>query len=721
VLSPDLQPLRWETLPDPASGRALALDGDLLLSRYLSADDDKRIVLRPRGALRALVAVAAPADAPEYGLAGIDAATECARIKAALGDVPMTMVSASWETLGGALRNGYDILYLVAHGALQGGQPWLYLVDTQGNADRRRGGAFVDLIRSLDVRQPRLVVLASCESAGDGYGDAAAALGPLLVQAGVPAVLAMQGKLGIATNERFAPVFFRELLRDGASDRAINIARLAVADDCPDWWAPVLLTRVRDGLIWVPPRPTVGLGRGQRVVVALIALLVALAAAAVLLVTLGPMFAPPAPMTGSFNVAVAEFGALDGDGRARPSPAGRALASTVYAQLSSELPQLGFTIDVRGPDAVRALPGSTLAAQDAAARSLAAAIHADIVIYGYVSADGTTVEPRIYIADRQIRGAEELEGQHELGAPLRSAADIATNFVAREEIAAAMRERSGALTRFIIGVNYYALKNYARAREWFEIAAETPGWERHDGKEVLYLFLGNTEGRLGDLAAAERHFNEAAAIRAGYARALVGLGEVKLLRAVRAGACEPGGDQAIIEQAKATFQSALEAPIQPPASDIPVKVAFNLGRAYLCQSTAGAADRYTEAEAEFARVVAAYEAGDARTKDRLRFRAAQAYANLALVYLPETPTAPRAEERYKQALDAYDRALLLTDADETGLRATYQAARAFIYCRLGQADEALAAYDAALVLAPGNTAYMALRAQLVANGACTTF
>lgn len=261
LIPPDLHALRWETLLDPESGRAFALDGDLLLSRYLNADDYVPLQIRPKDELRVLVAVAAPKGVEAYGLAAIDAEVEAARVTAALGELRPTIISATCAQLSDALREGYDILYLVAHGALENGQPRLFLVDDAGNTDLQHAGVLADLLRSLKERRPRLVVLASCASAGDGYAVALAALGPQLAQAGVPAVLAMQGNLSIITNERFAPVLFRELLHDGAIDRAVNMARLAVAAR-PDWWMPVLYTRLRDGQLWQEP---LGIGvRAQR-------------------------------------------------------------------------------------------------------------------------------------------------------------------------------------------------------------------------------------------------------------------------------------------------------------------------------------------------------------------------------------------------------------------------------------------------------------------------
>ncbi|MCP4285190.1 MAG: CHAT domain-containing protein, partial [Gammaproteobacteria bacterium] len=111
--------------------------------------------------------------------------------------------------------------------------------------------------RELEQR-PRLVVLASCQSAGTGAEargadeGALAALGPRLAEAGIPAVIAMQGNVTIKTVEEFMPVFFQELQRDGQIDRAMATARGTVRER-PDWWMPVLFMRLKSGRIWYAP------------------------------------------------------------------------------------------------------------------------------------------------------------------------------------------------------------------------------------------------------------------------------------------------------------------------------------------------------------------------------------------------------------------------------------------------------------------------------------
>jgi hypothetical protein len=108
--------------------------------------------------------------------------------------------------------------------------------------------------------------MASCQSAGRGkvpdFGEdeaqrsydqgALAALGPRLVEAGVPAVIAMQDNIYLDTIKRFTPAFFGELLQHGQVDKATAVARSAIGSQ-PDWWVPVLYLRLRGGRLWYEP------------------------------------------------------------------------------------------------------------------------------------------------------------------------------------------------------------------------------------------------------------------------------------------------------------------------------------------------------------------------------------------------------------------------------------------------------------------------------------
>jgi hypothetical protein len=268
-----LHTLRWETMLDPRDGSPLLTDENIIFSRYLSSNDWRPVRLRPRSELRALVVVAGPTDLGTFDighvLSPVAVEEEVSRARDGLAPLRTRVLAshgaATEDRLFDELRDGCDIFYLVCHGYVAGGEPVLLLENEDGTAAPVRGNELVDRIRDI-TRVPRLVVLASCQSAGAGDdtrsadGGVLAALGPRLAEAGVPAVLAMQGDVSMETVSRFMPTFFRELQRDGQIDRAMAAARGSVRDRF-DWWVPALFMRLKSGRIWYVS----GLGRaGER-------------------------------------------------------------------------------------------------------------------------------------------------------------------------------------------------------------------------------------------------------------------------------------------------------------------------------------------------------------------------------------------------------------------------------------------------------------------------
>ena len=259
----DLHSLGWETLCDPANGELLATREGVLVSRFVSSQDWRPVHLRAKDELRALVVIANPADVSRFApggraLAAVDVAGESQRATASLGAIPVTLLAgggaATLSNIASKLREGYDIFHLVCHGAFIDGEAWLYLEDDAGEAAKIKGSELVTHLSELKLR-PRLVVLASCQSAGTGTeassedGGVLAALGPQLAAAGVPAVIAMQGNITMKSVADFMPVFFHELQQDGQIDRAMAAARGAIRDR-GDWWIPVLFMCLKNGRIW---------------------------------------------------------------------------------------------------------------------------------------------------------------------------------------------------------------------------------------------------------------------------------------------------------------------------------------------------------------------------------------------------------------------------------------------------------------------------------------
>ena len=259
--APSLHSLRWETLRDPSDGSSLMTSEHILFSRYLSSSDWSPVQLRPKTDIRALVAIANPSDLDEYRLTPIDVKSELSTVQQNMAGIPITALASGGKAtlfnLTDNLREGFDILYLICHGSFKATEPWLWLEDESGKSHRVEGTEIVARIRELP-RRPQLVVLASCQSSGEGAtaesGDAnvQAAIGPLLAEAGIPAILAMQGNITQETVSQFMSKFFQELFRDGQIDRAVAVARGRVRDRI-DWWVPVLFMRFRSGRIWYAP------------------------------------------------------------------------------------------------------------------------------------------------------------------------------------------------------------------------------------------------------------------------------------------------------------------------------------------------------------------------------------------------------------------------------------------------------------------------------------
>lgn len=280
----ELHALHWEKLFDERPGGGwLLTDERLRFSRFLSSDRGERVAPRAREELRALVVIANPHDleSGEYEIGGeslapVDVQSELQRAREGLGELfsedhllvsdPSRPGTVTLDALREQVRVGYDILYLVCHGAVleHARKPGAHILleNADGSGEFTSGNEVSLLIQNVDPDlRPRLVVLASCQSAGKG-GEAVSAdtqgvlsaLGPLVSRAGVPAVIAMQGNISMSTSTRFVGTFFKELLSDesGQLDRAMAVARSAVRER-PDSWTPVLFMRLLSGSLWYLP------------------------------------------------------------------------------------------------------------------------------------------------------------------------------------------------------------------------------------------------------------------------------------------------------------------------------------------------------------------------------------------------------------------------------------------------------------------------------------
>lgn len=256
--APELLAIRWETVFDIDQGLALARSERVMFSRYLDSGDLSRVQMPTRKELSALLVAVSPRNLARFNLSPIDVNAEAERVRRALGDIPASILvsgmSGAPVTLTAiidALQAGPRILYLVCHGTMVKGTPYLALEDEKGEVSWVPGDELVARISDLrGDRRPVLVVLASCQSVGIAHDTTVpSALGPQLARAGVAAVVGMQGDAPMEMVAHLMPRFFAQLARDGEIDRALAAARTGLPADEP-WWMPVLFLRTRSGRLW---------------------------------------------------------------------------------------------------------------------------------------------------------------------------------------------------------------------------------------------------------------------------------------------------------------------------------------------------------------------------------------------------------------------------------------------------------------------------------------
>jgi outer membrane protein assembly factor BamB len=253
----ELQQLPWELLHDGSV--LLAACATTPFSRFIPVDKPwgSEIAHRP---IRVLAAIANPRDiAARYDLAPLNVELERYLLAAAFAGIDTAKVQLTFlkppvtlERLSRMLLQGYDGLHLVAHGRANVRQQRvdLLLEDAQGNTRAIADRLFVSALARQGV-QPHLVVLATCQSALAPEGNALSGLAPQLVQAGVPAVVAMRGRAPMRTAQQLTHYFYRALVADGIVDRALNRARHALLTaQLPGIAIPILYMRLPTGALW---------------------------------------------------------------------------------------------------------------------------------------------------------------------------------------------------------------------------------------------------------------------------------------------------------------------------------------------------------------------------------------------------------------------------------------------------------------------------------------
>lgn len=217
----------------------------------------------PGDALRVLVAMASPIWNPDLPPdhaaqpAIVDLDREAQTFRALQGlEVPISLrlhLHVTREELRDELCAGCDVFHFLGHGNIN----VLALEDRYGREDVLPADRLREYLLNSGVR---LGLLQSCLTAAEVAGVPSVAR--MLLEAGIPLVLAMGQSISVSAAQTFFRDFYRELAEGGDITKAACKARLAVADAADrekaqpwEWATPILFARreaLEKGVEWKP-------------------------------------------------------------------------------------------------------------------------------------------------------------------------------------------------------------------------------------------------------------------------------------------------------------------------------------------------------------------------------------------------------------------------------------------------------------------------------------
>ncbi|MFZ0546040.1 MAG: CHAT domain-containing protein [Candidatus Promineifilaceae bacterium] len=256
-----LRQLPWEYIYDSKRNyEYLALYRHSPLVRYINSGIIPKRLERDRAA-RLLLAYSVN---PDDQVAVQTAVSELAAIEKELGDLTRDK-RVKIENAGQINRDRLqqllstfepDMLHLIAASQAENG-PHLIFSNAAGGLVELSASKFKVLLRA----SARVVIL-SAPPSQQAENDAGLALAEALLQAEVPAVVALHREMPAAVAGRFAAQFYRYLALGKTLDAAATETRINISlDDEIAWGIPAIYMRAEDGRLWseaapVPPPAT---------------------------------------------------------------------------------------------------------------------------------------------------------------------------------------------------------------------------------------------------------------------------------------------------------------------------------------------------------------------------------------------------------------------------------------------------------------------------------
>ncbi len=250
VISPqhaELSALPWELMFDTQQDDYLALR-DISLVRYIPQ-------LAPRPSIEARLPLRVLVTAAQTGKR-LDVQTELASVQSALATLGAQVQvvieeHTTFARLQSLLSEDFHIWHFVGHAGYDPSEEEMSL-----QLEDSRGDPFMlsarKVRRLLDRSSVRLAVLNACDT-GNVANDVLS-LAPALIQADIPAVLAMQVKVEDDAANVFVETLYERLSQGAPIDASVNAGRIRLDGEgmggIVGWAIPVIYTRSPDGLLF---------------------------------------------------------------------------------------------------------------------------------------------------------------------------------------------------------------------------------------------------------------------------------------------------------------------------------------------------------------------------------------------------------------------------------------------------------------------------------------
>lgn len=251
--------LPWEYLyrPDTVarSGSFLAIDRNLVLSRFLPLQTRIAPLVPDDPPLRILATAAKPSD-----LGTVREAATLDAIAQLPSRLPATVTVLEQPTfarfLDSVAATRPHMIHLIAHGRFDTnrGEGFVAFLDDDGKAAWIPDSQFADAFGQTGVT-PRVILLHACEGAAVDFSASFAGLAPKLIRAEVQAVVAMQYPVTNRAAQAFMARFYDGVAAGRPLDVAVQAARWRITQDLPGSWdtgefgVPVLYMRSSDAVV----------------------------------------------------------------------------------------------------------------------------------------------------------------------------------------------------------------------------------------------------------------------------------------------------------------------------------------------------------------------------------------------------------------------------------------------------------------------------------------